>query len=284
MKKIFKFLLFVLLSNQAKAQFPINEPFNPPLTWATTNGAGVQNYGGAENYATTNVGTTPYPNNSTVTITSPLYNLSNCGVSVVVSFPISGVVENGFDFMYFEYTINGSTWITVQTFTGNQNSTPMYTIPQTAIRFRFRLVTDATVNSYNIGINNYVYYYDIRWFNISCPSGLSAEYIQLASEENILKFESLGPFSNFQLFYSRTGYDFQNIGSVTNGMLAPFSGYYKIVGLKESGNVESNTVAVLPDKERTILKICNLSGQEVDEYYEGVIIIYYTDGTVEKHG
>ena len=122
MKKIL--LTIILLTNFiVNAQtYPVIEEFNPGTTWLFTNGAGIQNYGGAQNYATTNIGTTPYPNSSTVTITSPVYNFSNCSSNLTVSFPLSGRIENGFDFLRFQYW-NGVSWVTQQSFTGTQNTT-----------------------------------------------------------------------------------------------------------------------------------------------------------------
>lgn len=188
--------------------FPIVEEFNAGTTWTFTNGAGQQNYGGAENYATFNTGTNPYPNNANITITSPNYNFStSCGSNLTVSFPIVGRIENGFDFVYFQY-FNGGSWITQSTFTGVRNLTPSYSIPNTATQFRFLMITDCSVNGYRSGnpscnltpgtctpvVGNCsgltsVYYYDIARFTINCATPLPvlvSKYDVSYSENNIL--------------------------------------------------------------------------------------------------
>jgi hypothetical protein len=98
------FLLFFPIIGLSQI-YPVIEEFNPPLSWSVTNGAGVQNYGFAENYLTTNIGTTPYPNSSIITMTSPVTSYTNCLSNLLVSFPLNGRIENGWDFMYFEYSV-----------------------------------------------------------------------------------------------------------------------------------------------------------------------------------
>lgn len=188
-------LLWLLVSMTLYGQFPILEEFNPGTSWTFSNGSGIQNYGGAENYASTNLGTTPYPNNANINITSPLMNLTNCLGVMTVSFPLSGQVENNFDFLRFEYRIGGGAWTTVASYTGNQNTTYTYTnIPATATQFRFRLQTDNTVNSYTTGPwwnqTVYVYYYDIQRFSITCSAVLPVELLSFngynENQENVL--------------------------------------------------------------------------------------------------
>jgi hypothetical protein len=40
--------------------------------------------------------------------------------------------------------------------------------------------------------------------------------------------------------------------------------------------------AVVKATNKNIIKITNTLGQNIDEYYEGIIIIYYDDNTFEK--
>jgi len=179
MKKLLTILL-VMLSTLAFSQFPIIEEFDAGSTWTYTNGAGLQNYGGAENYATFNVNTTPYPNSSTVTITSPIYDLTSCLSGLEVSYIISGEIELFYDFAYFDYW-NGSAWITVNTYTGFVNTTENFMLPNTATQFRFRLVSDGSVNTYTTGPwwnqTTSPYYYDITSITIDCISVLPIELI-----------------------------------------------------------------------------------------------------------
>lgn len=95
MKK-YLLILFSLLSLVGYSQtYPINEPFNTLGGWTVTNGAGLQTYGAGLNYLTTNIGNTPYPNSSTITMTSPVYSFTNCVGVLSLSFPIDGRIENG---------------------------------------------------------------------------------------------------------------------------------------------------------------------------------------------
>lgn len=197
MKIILNILILLLISNYINAQFPQIEEFNNGTTWSYTNGAGRQNYGGAENYATFNLGATPYPNNSTVTITSPVYNFSTCTSNISVSFPLAGIIESNNDFMYFQY-FNSGVWNTQSTYTGSYNSTYTYFVPNTTTMFRFILITDCSVNGYkaanpNCSLPGYpttclpnpgncngvvsVYYYDIARFTIDCATVLPIELV-----------------------------------------------------------------------------------------------------------
>jgi hypothetical protein len=197
--------LFLLLSFTAVGQFPITQEFNPGNDWTFNNASGIQNYGGAENYATTNVGTTAYLNASNITITSPVYNLSTCLGLMQVSFPLFGEIENSYDFLRFQYRIGAGSWVTVQSFTGVQNQTLTYNaIPNTATQFRFLLQTDAggpvlwyrpsgawdtyQHGAYQIPVdisNSYyqgggivgVYYYDIARFTITCSAVMPVELL-----------------------------------------------------------------------------------------------------------
>jgi hypothetical protein len=236
-KKLLLILLFpITLFSQT---YPIVEEFNAGTTWTYTNGAGLQNYGGAENYATFNIGSTPYPNNSNITITSPTYNFtSTCSSNLTVSFPIVGRIENGFDFVYFQY-FDGGVWVTQSTFTGIQNSTPSYSIPNTATQFRFLMVTDCSVNGYKGGnpscnlsvgtctpaVGNCsgltsVYYYDITRFTINCATPLPIsifKYDVSYFENNILvEWVTISENNNdyFTVEKSNNGVDWNVIGTL----------------------------------------------------------------------
>jgi hypothetical protein len=61
--------------------------------------------------------------------------------------------------------------------------------------------------------------------------------------------------------------------------------YYRLTQIDYDGNYEvfNNMIRVV-DKlsNRDVIKITNTLGQTIDEYYEGIIIIYYDDNTFEK--
>ena len=313
-------------------QMPVIEEFNVGTTWTYTNGAGMQNYGGAENYATLNVGTTPYPNSSTIKITSPVANYSALcgGTTLTVSFPIVGVIENNYDFMVFQY-YNAGAWVTQSTFTGVKNLTPSYTIPKTATRFRFVLTTDASLviwyranlNAWSLtqgGIfqtpvdisNSYVggapkaiqvYYYDITRFTIGCTVSLPITLIEFkgSPEErcNLIEWTTASEQNNdfFTLEKTSDGVDYE-IVSIMNGagnsnMVLDYHyeeyqpwdmTYYRLKQTDFDGKfVYSDLISVYrPNKDKKILKIINILGQEVDDSYVGVKIYYFTDGSFIK--
>ena len=303
---MYYFFVVLAFSRYSNAQSPIIEEFDPGTSWVFTNGAGIQNYGGAENYATFNIGTTAYPNSSVITITSPIYDLSACLGTMIVSFPLFGIIENTWDYMYFQYRIGAGAWVTVQFFTGFQNATFTYaTIPTTATQFRFALVTDGSVNTYSSGGSVNVYYYDIASFSITCDIVLPVELTDFsvnaklnynlvnwttASEQNsdyfiletstdainwyqLATVNSAGYSSNEQ-YYSFNDYSFKN-NSIN---------YYKLTQVDFDGEKEVFDIIQINNTtdSKQILKIVNFLGQEVNENYKGVKIIIYTDGTVKK--
>ena len=201
-------MLFLLINVTINAQFSLVEEFDSfggVGEWTIDNGGGVQNYGGAENYLSFNLGSTPYLNSSTITATSPVHDLSTIDGNATVSFPISGIIENNWDYMYFDY-FDGGAWVNDTVLTGLQTTTIVRTtIPNTATQFRFRLVTDPTFViwyrsnlsswSYNqvgpfqtpVDISNsyvggsprqvLIYYYDISQFTIKGTLILPIELI-----------------------------------------------------------------------------------------------------------
>jgi hypothetical protein len=201
MKHIINILL-ILWVNICFSQYPLIEDFNSfngVGEWTADNGSGSQNYGGAENYASFNLGSTPYPNNDTITIMSPILDFSNVIGNVDVEFIISGYIENGYDFMTFDYFDQG-VWVTDATFTGVGPGIVTTRMANTATRVRLQLITDPTFviwyrsnlnswrynqtgpyqtpvdisNSYVGGNPNsiQVYYYDIPSFSFDASGGV----------------------------------------------------------------------------------------------------------------
>lgn len=299
-------LIFLLLSFITIGQtYPIIQEFDPPLAWNTTNGAGIQNYGVSENYLTTNIGLTPYPNSSTITMTSPIVNYSNCATNLSISFPLSGTIENGFDFMRFQYsTDGGGSWNTLGIYTGIQNTNYTYIVPSTANRFRFRLVTDNTINTYGPWWNIGVYYYDIARFTINCSAVLPIDLAYFigsnSNNSNTLEWKTESEEDNnyFEIYRSddannwqliahikgngntSTGYTYYLTDSKYNNII----NYYKLVQIDNNGTInEYNTISIdnRVDQEE-IISTTNILGQKVDENYKGLILVTYTNGKVKK--
>lgn len=295
MKTIKILLLFVSL-NIFGQTYPIIEEFNPGTTWNFTNGAGVQNYGTSQNYASTNLGNIPYPNSSTITIASPVYSFTNCNTNITVNFPLAGRIENNWDFLRFQYW-NGISWITQQSFTGNQNASYTYNLPNTITKFRFLLITDATVNTYLSGGSTKVYYYDIANFTINCLTILPVELISfdIIQDEcfNVIIWSTISEINNnyFQLEKSNNAIDFKTIFKI-NGLKNSLElnnyifvdkeynesiVYYRLKQVDLNNQFEYSRIIstdnlCTPDE---LLKITNLLGQEVTKEYEGIKIYIY---------
>lgn len=306
MKKLLLLTLFI--SNKCFGlTYPIQEDFNNKLNWTFSGASGIQNYGGAENYATFNIGSTPYPNNTTITITSPIYNFTtSCSSNLTITFPISGVIEDGFDFMTFQYFNSGS-WITKATFTGIQGSTLSYSIPNTVTQFRFKLVSDCSVNGYKGGAFNpcsmtvstcfpangncngiiNIYYYDITYFKIDCSSPLPIELISFDcfTQDNYIGLNWITASENNNWYYtiqrSNDTFNWLKIGQIQANNYPssyfyydyfPFIGnnYYNLTQTDFDGNSQSFNIVECEVNNRNEYKI---------EYYNllGQIVKYNSD-------
>jgi len=300
-------LLIISLISNAQT-YPINEPFNSVAAWTCNNGSGLQTYGPGLNYLTTNIGNTPYPNSSTITMTSPVYSFTNCLSNLTVTFPINGRIENGFDFMSFQY-FNAGAWVNVATHTGIRNNVLYsYVIPNTATRFRFRLVTDATINSYGFPFTN-VYYYDIDYFNIDCSSVLPIELVSFEGYNyevyNLITWVTVSESNNdyFKLERSTDGYSWETVsikdgaGNSNVGILYEYKdysyiknsyNYYRLTQVDYNGYSETFNIIVVDNLinsvSKKLVKVTNLMGQEVDPdtNVNCVLVYYYSDGTHQK--
>mgnify|MGYP003641919984 CR=1 FL=1 len=291
------------------SQFPITEEFDPGTSWTYTNGAGMQNYVGVENYATFNVNTTPYPNSSTVTITSPVYDMSSClSAELNITFSLVGEIESGYDFAYFDYW-NGSAWVTTHTYTGVQNVIEVFTVPATATQFRFRLATDGSVNTFTSGPwwnqTTSPYYYDIPSITIDCATVLPVELLEFDATCNSIKWVTASEI-NTDYFVVESSTDGDNW--YDTGIKIPAQGNSSTETLYETELISSNYLqyyrllqvdmdgeselflpikVVCPNKARPdIVGIYNLLGQRVgtnlDALAEGIYIVHYQGGGVDK--
>jgi len=291
MKKLITTLLIALfLMSNTKAQ--IVEDFNflgGAGNWIGNNGAGIQNYGGTENYATFNVGNNPYPNGTNIIIRSPEVNYTYCD-DIYISFPLQGVIEDGYDIMYFQYKNNGS-WITDAGFTGSLNG--IYTsgsLPNTLTKFRFKLVADASVNTYGYWWNPYVYYYNIASFSVFCASTLPVELISFEGHEYrgnaIVEWVTATEINNdkFELYHS-TDAIYWNLVSTQLGngnsnqineysavhKLNHLNNYYQLKQIDFNGDYEYSEIIFIKadNPEKYKYKYFNLLGQPVPLDYKG---------------
>jgi hypothetical protein len=207
--------------------------------------------------------------------------------------------------MSFQY-FNAGAWVTVATHTGIRNNVLYsYVIPNTVTRFRFRLITDATVNTYGFPFTN-VYYYDIDYFDITCSVVLPIELLYFTGEKlscgtNYLIWETASELNNdrFEVERSNDAINFinigviKNIGTSTNRNKYNFNdtnpkqelNYYRLKQIDYNGEYKYSQLISVDnscDKNVTTIKITNLLGQEVDDNYYGVVVIHRSDNTIIK--
>lgn len=299
-------LLFLLLPISIVAQtYPSVEEFNPPLVWSTNNGSGIQNYGSSENYLTTNIGNTPYPDSTTISMVSPTVSYSNCLSNLSISFPISGRIEYSWDFLYFDYSTNGgSSWTNLGTFTGYQNNTYTFNVPNTANKFRFRLITDNSVNTYTSFGSTYVYYYDIARFTINCSAVLPVQFVYFKVSQknnyNLLTWrtESEDGSDYFKIYRSEDMQNWEIIDSIqAKGICLDVSNYscrdfgysnkinyYKLEEVDKNGSRFILDIISIDNTSpvKEIVTVTNLLGQVLQQPYSGFVIITYSDNSQIK--
>lgn len=232
MKKLLT-LLTTLLSTIALCQYPITENFTTSTTgWTFTNGSGIQN--GA--YATFNINTTPYPNDSQINIISPLYDFSDC-VDLEVSFSWYSQMPDAGDNWSFQY-FSGGVWTTVETWSNNLSTgwtIETYSIPSTTTQLQWVLTTDSadpqtmvvgnganattvswdastqTISTQGNTSTTYVNFVDFNYITIDCLNGLPVELAKFeginVDNKNILSFTTLSEqnSSHFLIKRSKNG-------------------------------------------------------------------------------
>ena len=314
---IFLFIVIMLFSFMCRGQTPYawQQGVNPG--WVASNNTNThlswQNGAGSvstSNYNFQTGGWYAYTNGQNSTYTSPSYNMP-CELSpnIHISYDIMVNLEDGFDYLYFEHSLNGGlTWSIEGSYTGVINTTIVHDLPSSnSSRFRFRFVSDNIVNSY---CSNYhwllgcletsVFYADILNFTADCMSYLPIELIKYTVNfvEGFSKIQwetaSETNSSHYILEYSYDGYFFNHVTNIKNkGNSNSINTYnYTHKPLETEGvvyyrlkeediNGFQKTIGIrsviIPNK--VVDKTVNLLGQEVGEHYKGVIIVIYEDGS-----
>tara|TARA_R110000803_G_scaffold158721_1_gene222948 strand:+ start:259 stop:1167 length:909 start_codon:yes stop_codon:yes gene_type:complete len=281
-------------------QYPIVEEFDNTVSgWTFDNGSGVQNYGGSETYATFNLGSSPYFNNTTHTILSPVYDLTDIVGNVTISFPFSGIIENGWDYFHFDY-LNGSVWVTEATYTGSQNLTHISVIPNTATRFRLQLIADGSVNTYWWGGSTYVYYYDFERFTINGDvSALPIELYEFYGNCNSLHW-STSSENNNEYFLIESSLDGNNwrIEDTINGAgnsleiinyslsINPIGfTYYRLTQYDFNGDSEVfKIISIDCSNDNNIIGVYDVKGRDVglNVTTSGLYFVLYSNGNVKR--
>ena len=152
-----KYLILTIttfLTTSLTAQLDIQNDFDK---WTFTNTAGLEPYGVI---TTTLTGGSPYNNNDTTFMLSPVYEFNG---EVELSYKVEGIIEKKRDFMYLEYIVNGVKWIRIGKFSGSKDKNKSKLIEAYgSVQFRFILVTDECKNTYYDNcFQERLYYYDI---------------------------------------------------------------------------------------------------------------------------
>ena len=281
--------LAIFLSTTLGAQLNINNDFND---WTFTNTAGLEPYGAI---TTTLDGGTPYLNSAVTTMTSPVYTSSG---NIDIQFYLFGLIETGYDFMYFEYS-TGSGWITLGGYTSAQNSSYDFYLESVVgdIQFRFALVTDGSINTYGAYLNQSLYYYDIFEWNLSNDNALPVVFDYMGADCESISWgtQSESSSSHYILETSTDGYtwlyydrveaqgftnsytDYSVVNNNTN------ANYFRLTQYDFDGANEVLSInSVECGGTKSIQGYYNLMGQEVSPESQGVKIILYKDGSSQK--
>ena len=287
-----KTIILILLLNALNVEAQTVEEFNTGTPWSFNNGAGLENYGGSESYATFNLEAVGYPNNTNIVIKSPIVDYTNCS-ELSVSFPIEGIIGVGYDTMRFQYR-DGGVWITDTLFTGAVDMT--YTsgaLPNTLTRFRFKLTTRGTVNFYLSSGWYYYYYYDIASFTTVCTSTLPVDLLYFSGYEynnnGMLSWATAIEVNNdrFELYHSIDAIEWNMINkqygqgnsSVTNEYtviheLSDGINYYQLKQIDYDGQSELFDIVSINyyKKQDSKTVFYNILGQQVDSNFQGLKI------------
>ena len=134
------------------------------------------------------------------------------------------------------------------------------------------------------------------------PIELVSFYGEKKDNRNILNWTTASEINNayFTIEKSYNGFDFEWVGTkegsspstqITNYKLTDFKilktiNYYRLKQTDFDGKFEySNTISIdnrIDDSFKEIIGRINLLGQEVDQFYNGIVIVRYKDGTSEK--
>lgn len=218
--------------------------------------------------------------------------------------------------------VNLSAFVPLTTWTNNASnrngwtnygtSTVNFIIPtSTTTRFRFIFASDASANYYSSWFTDYDYYFDVNSLVVSCNVVLPVElsdfkgYYDQKENKNALNWQTDTERDNDYFTVQWTSdpdseiwNDIAYIEGQGNSETASFYdfahenysvntiNYYRLVQTDNNGTrqVFQDYVSIDNRKEKvkTIVKTVNLLGQEVDSYYNGIVIQLFDDGTILK--
>jgi hypothetical protein len=305
MKILLSILLIIPLLYKSQLPYTWVTGVNPLWTSINTGLGNSLTWNSACSVVTTNCSGN-YSNNQNTTYTSPTIN-TNCSnsSSVNITFSASGNAEYRYDFLFIEYSLNnGSTWINpygVGTgWTGNfgtGSTIPAISVPTSSnFRFRFRFQSDGSFNY--IG-------YKIMDFDIWCNTVLPIELISFdgyfKENYNLLTWSCATEINNdfFTIDKSLDGINWLQLSiidasgttnNITSYSIKDFNpdksiNYYRLKQTDLNGKSQYFNIIDIDNtlsKDKKVISIFNLIGQEVGSESEGVLIYTYSDGTHER--
>jgi hypothetical protein len=178
-----------------------------------------------------------------------------------------------------------------------------YSVPKNT-QFRFIFESDGSVNTYNGGSS--IYYADILGFNITCPSVLPIELIEFtgyySNFNNIISWKTATEINNDYYIIERSidAINWSEIKKVKGSLNSTNQlnyniiddtyfntiNYYRLTQYNIDKSFKSFDIIYIDnsslDNYIKVIKIVNILGQEVDMNYEGLRLIYYSNGKVIK--
>lgn len=128
---------------------------------AVPNGTVLNSAGSGSKAYTTNPNGN-YASNKQAQLVSPCYDLTTVS-SPVLKFSMAYQIEEDWDYLYLEYTINkGATWNNLATYTGNNATLSAYEFDlesfanASSIIFRYRFVTDTYVEEEGVVLDDFI--------------------------------------------------------------------------------------------------------------------------------
>ncbi len=303
MKRLVSLVVFLVLFGwSANAQTVYS--WTPGVDPGWTSSDGVLSWSPGCAAVTTNCGGNYANNLFTYYFSGPINTTCTMASTVIPSFDITGNAESGYDLIYFYYSYDGFTWINFYGagvgFSGNtfglinQALPAIATSPTTYFLILFESDWIFTYSGYRIS----------NW-SVDCNVVLPVELTDFkgTNEEgkNVLEWTTSSEINNshFELHRSTDGQQFDLV-TIVDGVGNSSEensykveddkfeegkiNYYRLKQVDFDGKEEVFDIISIDNRkvEAKVLKTLNMMGQVVDENYSGIVIDYYSDGSIVK--
>jgi len=205
--------------------------------------------------------------------------------------------------------INLSTYQIPNTTAGNRKGwtgnlgviAPSYMLPVGTYRFRFIFVTDVSGNTYAGPGGTYIHYADINNVEIYCPTAMPVEVsnwsVRNESWQNLLIWSAESQScKNYVIERSMDGKVWSMSGNIDCIGLSGYESadknyqrgainYYRLSWVDENSETTRHPEIVSidnRDEQMTVIDVVNTLGQPCSVDAQGLVIIRYSDGSIEK--